>query len=134
MFVKCFYCKNHFLSSKAFFYHFKLDHKVGADLRCGQKNCFRIFSTLKSFRRHIHQHFQVKSIKIIEHNKSLTSNGEQESNQGLSENDILNNSNPINNDGFELASKTNLTNLNLSETSEEYSNQIKLLQKCTTIQ
>lgn len=53
----CFHCKKYFATPKSFFYHYKLDHKT-KDFRCGKKNCFRLFSTLKSFRKHILLHFE----------------------------------------------------------------------------
>lgn len=53
----CYYCSKNFSSSNSFLYHFKICHTPTREYRCGQNNCYRIFSSLISFRKHVHEHF-----------------------------------------------------------------------------
>jgi hypothetical protein len=44
------------LSEKAFFYHLKLFHKSMKKFCCGENKCFRIFSSIDAFKRHVRSH------------------------------------------------------------------------------
>lgn len=50
----CFKCHKYFLTIGNMWKHYKIIHQLHANsmFRCGEKNCIRSFSTIKSYRRH----------------------------------------------------------------------------------
>lgn len=72
MFCKCYYCGDNFSSAKKFLHHFRLSHSLlsHTEYRCGEVQCFRIFSTYDSFRKHISKHFN----ELYKSNNTISEN------------------------------------------------------------
>lgn len=63
MAIKCYHCNSVFYNIKGFFYHFKLNHNNLHSFNCGEDQCLRVFSSFKSFKKHINSHYNKCNIE-----------------------------------------------------------------------